>query len=283
MGAKYATNTASGYNSSAPADDGTQSAANLVTWAGIKTKLGDPVKTLAEDINTDLVTAFDYSVRSLNASGNTVAGDHMRCVEIASTVSSAVTVSLGDASTMTNVYRVFIKNSSNMDQTIGRVTGGDTIDGTAGNLNLPAYSGVVLQTNAAASGYVVIASHGFAATQAEQETATSTTAVVTPGRQHFHPSAAKAWGLITHATTVTTSYPSSGVSVTNPVTGRYVVTHGRTMSSANYAVVVTPVKATQCNAYITARDTTSFTVEFNDVNTGLVAVTAFSYLVMGDI
>lgn len=32
-----------------------------------------------------------------------------------------------------------------------------------------------------------------AATQAEQETATSTTTFVSPGRQHFHPSAAKFW------------------------------------------------------------------------------------------
>lgn len=32
-----------------------------------------------------------------------------------------------------------------------------------------------------------------AATQADQETATSTTTFVTPGRQHFHPSAAKFW------------------------------------------------------------------------------------------
>lgn len=33
----------------------------------------------------------------------------------------------------------------------------------------------------------------IAASQADQETGTSTTTVVTPGRQHFHVSAAKAW------------------------------------------------------------------------------------------
>ena len=32
-----------------------------------------------------------------------------------------------------------------------------------------------------------------AAAQADQETATSITTAVTPGRQHFHPSSAKAW------------------------------------------------------------------------------------------
>ena len=35
------------------------------------------------------------------------------------------------------------------------------------------------------------------ATQANQETATSTTTIVTPGRQQFHPSAAKAWVMLT--------------------------------------------------------------------------------------
>src|SRR3990167_3374733 len=54
----YTTQAISGYNSSPPADDGSQVAANQGTWSGVKTKLGDPVKTLAEDINTQLVPAF---------------------------------------------------------------------------------------------------------------------------------------------------------------------------------------------------------------------------------
>jgi hypothetical protein len=37
-----------------------------------------------------------------------------------------------------------------------------------------------------------------AATQAEQEAASSTTVAVTPGRQHFHPSSPKAWGTVTY-------------------------------------------------------------------------------------
>jgi len=48
MGAKYTTQAATGYNSSPPADDGSQTASNLITWAGIKTKLADPVKTLSD-------------------------------------------------------------------------------------------------------------------------------------------------------------------------------------------------------------------------------------------
>jgi hypothetical protein len=59
MGTKFSSKTISGYNSSPPADDGTVSEANRVKYSTLKTKLGDPVKTLAEDINSALVTHVD--------------------------------------------------------------------------------------------------------------------------------------------------------------------------------------------------------------------------------
>jgi hypothetical protein len=154
MGAKYSSKSATGYNSSPPADDGSQTAANLVKWSTIKTKLADPGKTLADDINTALVAAFDYSVRSITSSDKTVAGDHMRIVEIASTVTTAVTVSLGDAATMTTAYRTYIKNSSAISQTVGRVTVGDTIDGVAGNVTLGPNKGLLFEVNAVGNGYI---------------------------------------------------------------------------------------------------------------------------------
>lgn len=154
MGSKYTTQASAGYNSSPPSDNGSQTASNLITWAGIKSKLADVLKTFGEAINTALVSAFDYSVRAITTSDSTVAGDHMRCVEIASTVTTAVTVALGDASTMTNVYRVFVKNSSAINQTVSRVTGGDTVDGAAANVILPPGAGAIFQTNNGANGYI---------------------------------------------------------------------------------------------------------------------------------
>lgn len=154
MGAKYSSQATSGYNASPPSDDGTQAASNLITWSGIKSKLADILKTFGEAINTALVSAFDYSVRQISTSDSTVASDHMRCVEIAPTVTTAVTVSLGDAATMTTVYRVFIKNSSAINQTVGRVTVGDTIDGTAANVTLAPGEGRIFQTNSTPNGYL---------------------------------------------------------------------------------------------------------------------------------
>lgn len=121
-----------------------------------------------------------------------------------------------------------------------------------------------------------------AATQAEQEAGSSTTAGVTPGRQHYHPSAAKAWGLITHPTTNTTSYPS-GATVTNPATGQYVVTHGLTFSSSNYAVVCTSVHSAFAACHISARTTTTFTLEVRDASGSATNPTAFSYQIFGDL
>lgn len=160
MGAKYTTLATSGYNGSPPSDAGAQAAENLISWSGIKTKLGDPVKTLADAINTALVSAFDYSVRQITTNDTTVAGDHMRCVEVRNDVSTAITISLADAATMTNLYRVFIKNSSARNQTLTRITGGDTLDGVAGSVVLAPGEGRVVQTIAAATGYVTVSRFG---------------------------------------------------------------------------------------------------------------------------
>ena len=121
------------------------------------------------------------------------------------------------------------------------------------------------------------------AIQSEMETASSTTLAVTPGRQQFHASAAKAWGKITAATTVDASYPASGVSINNSGTGVYVVTHGLTFSSANYAVNVTVSGSSPRFVSVTSRTTTTFTVTFYDNATVAAAVIGFDYACLGDL
>lgn len=58
MASPYTTQSISGYNSSPPADDGSKVSMNQVNWSKHKTKLTDPIKTLSEAINTELVAAF---------------------------------------------------------------------------------------------------------------------------------------------------------------------------------------------------------------------------------
>jgi hypothetical protein len=156
MGTKYSTTTVASYNSSPPADDGSTAEANKVKWATIKTKLNDPVKTALESINTKLVEALDTSAVSKTANYTTVAGDHNKTVEIASTATSGITVELGDAAAMAAGYTVTISNQSGYSQTVGRDTGGDTINEAAGNFTLPPKHAATFQVNAGLDGYNVL-------------------------------------------------------------------------------------------------------------------------------
>lgn len=73
------------------------------------------------------------------------------------------------------------------------------------------------------------------ATQAEMEAATDVARAVTPGRQHFHPSACKGWGKAAGAGTLTTGYNMDACTDTGP--GNLGVNITTDISSADYAIV----------------------------------------------
>lgn len=78
---------------------------------------------------------------------------------------------------------------------------------------------------------------GPIATQAQMEGGADLTVVVTPGRQHYHPSAAKCWGKAVGAgTSLTVNYNIT--SVTDTGTGRLGVTFATDFSSANYSITL---------------------------------------------
>jgi hypothetical protein len=81
----------------------------------------------------------------------------------------------------------------------------------------------------------------IAAAQSDQETATSVALAVTPGRQQFHPSAAKFWVEWTGGTTtILASYNTTSIAATG--TGDADVTIGTDFSSANWAPFVTGIE-----------------------------------------
>lgn len=125
---------------------------------------------------------------------------------------------------------------------------GNIYNPSGGDITLDTAYGIVdLIYSAALSRWIVIntpvssASDSTAgsiqiAVQSDQETATSTTKAVTPGRQQYHPSAAKAWVKF-HGTTTTAidaSYNITGL--TDNGTGDTTITIATDFSSANYAV-----------------------------------------------
>lgn len=322
MGAKYTSQATSGYNASPPPDDGSQTASNLVTWTGIKSKIGDVLKTFGEAINTSLVAASNTSVRQITVADSTVAGDHMRTIEIAPTVSNTVTVSLGDAATMSTTYLVAVRNSSTISQIISRATAGDKIDGVAGNITIPSKGTLYFTTNSVPDGYLSLARFGpvidsdpivvggtdgtkkirfevdglttgttrvitvpdtdltlpAAATQAEQEAGSSITAYTSPGRQQFHPSAAKAWCIWDGAGNIIASY--NVTSVTDSAVGDQLVNLTTAFSSSSYvAIAGTRGNWTSGNAgtvVVANVNSTSTTASVIRVITAVVSTGAFS-------
>lgn len=128
-------------------------------------------------------------------------------------------------------------DSVRYEQIIGVVTtAGDivyaTAAGTFARLAIGA-AGSMLAVNAGATA----PAYQAMATQADQETATSVLAPVTPGRQHYHPSAPKCWSYFTTDGTQNASYNMA--SITDNGTGDWSPVIATDFSSAAYAVFVT--------------------------------------------
>jgi hypothetical protein len=137
-------------------------------------------------------------------------------------------------------------------------------------------------TDITASGAVSAATVTGAAvaTQANQETASATNLIVTPGRQQFHPSAAKAWGDVLINGTLNASYNVSGV--VKDSTGDWTVSFTTAFSAANYAVVVTARNANASAVLsVPSKATGSFTVKAQNTS-GTDVDVDFFFVCYGD-
>ena len=128
-----------------------------------------------------------------------------------------------------------------------------------------------------------------AASQAQQEAASSNAVSVTPANQHYHPSAPKAWARF-DGTTAGTNAPSKGYNVTSiqkTGTGAYTVNLAITMSDAVYAVVVSaPGTSNAGNTYFNniamdSQTATTFTLGYAAGALGDPSIVCFA--VYGDI
>lgn len=110
------------------------------------------------------------------------------------------------------------------------------------NISLGSYKITNLAAGTAAADAVRFDQLTSAATQANQETATSTTTFVSPGRQQYHPSAAKAW--VKANTTGGSALAYNVASVTDTAVGRCVVNLTTAFSSAEWAATATAMLST---------------------------------------
>jgi len=154
MGTKYSTQAVSGYNATPPADDGTVNDSNKVKWSTVKNKIGDPLDTWAAAVDAALVAAFNYTALGKTDSYTITAADNAKTIEIASSVSSAITIKLPDAATVGAGYYVHVKNLGSVTCTIGRVTSGDTIDGTAADSSIGTLDLMTFRVNSTTDGYL---------------------------------------------------------------------------------------------------------------------------------
>ena len=147
MGAPYSSQSVSNYNSNPPPDDGSQTEANRIKWATIKTKLSDPLNTFASAVNTAIGTAFGKiiggaGVTSTSTSYQVLSTDQGKLVRASS---SGITITTPDATDVGSPFVFGVLNDSTGDITLDG-SGSQTIDGSS-SVTLPANTGLLLFTD----------------------------------------------------------------------------------------------------------------------------------------
>lgn len=100
MTISYTQVTVSGYNSSPPPDDGSTGASNQVTWASIKTKLSDPLKTAIDSIDDNVAAAITSVATDVAAAiGTTVQPYDAELTAIAALATTDSNFIVGNGST----------------------------------------------------------------------------------------------------------------------------------------------------------------------------------------
>ena len=132
MGSPYSGTSVSGYNANPPPDDGSTISTNQITWAGIKSKLGDPLNTFASSANSNLTTAFGKlpggaSVVSSGTSYVMTGADQGRLIRA---TASGITITTPDAGVVLTPFWFRIVNNSTGSITLaGGGSGPQTVDG----------------------------------------------------------------------------------------------------------------------------------------------------------
>lgn len=147
MATPYTSVTVTDYNLNPPPDDGTQAPANALTWAKHKQKIGDPLKTAVEAVNTNVVAAVaklvgGAGITSTAISYTVLASDQSKLIKV---TGSGVTITTPAAATVTSPFLFAVLNTSGGNITIDG-NGSETIDGSA-TITLEDTRGVIIQTD----------------------------------------------------------------------------------------------------------------------------------------
>jgi len=153
VGTKYSSNSTSGYNSVPPSDDGSVTEANKVKYSTIKGKLSDPVKTLADAINAELVTHFDNGPTAVTTNTTLGATHYNKVIQVSG---SGVTLTLTDAATLTaGWYCDVVSTDTSNNVALARATASNTINETSADTTVYPLQSIKIMVNAAANGFLV--------------------------------------------------------------------------------------------------------------------------------
>ena len=118
----YTSQSISNYNASPPPDDGTTTSANQLSWAKHKTKLADPIKTLAENVNSAVSAAFAKTINTDADENNALAGS------LAFT-KSELTLATDDSVTPTRSHHTVSPNVATATDSLSILATGSVSDG----------------------------------------------------------------------------------------------------------------------------------------------------------
>lgn len=151
MATLYTSTTVSGYNANPPPDDGTTVASNLMTWAGVKSKIGDPLNTFAGSVDGNITTAFGKTLDGAASVGTAInyamtAADQGRLIVAQA---PGITITTPDAATVKFPFAFAVSNQSSGTITIAaNSAGGQTIDSQTTQV-IKVGSGCIVKTDGA--------------------------------------------------------------------------------------------------------------------------------------
>jgi len=145
MSNPYTTQSIVGFNQNAPSDDGSISASNEVEWQKHLDKIGTPVKDLAEDMNTELLSAFGkifgQNISTHSGAYTVLAADQGKFLSITGTT----TITLLAATTAGASFALVIINNGSGIVTVDG-NGAETINGET-DIKLSPGDSIILTCN----------------------------------------------------------------------------------------------------------------------------------------
>lgn len=145
MGDPYTDVSVTGYNTSPPSDDGSQTASNRVDWSTVTDKVGDPLKNAIDSINANVGAGFDKVLGGAGVSPTAISYTVQTADqgELIVATASGITITTPSGATVGSPFWFGLLNNSSGDITLA---GDVLIDGQA-NLTVPAGGGLIAATN----------------------------------------------------------------------------------------------------------------------------------------